>query len=99
LIEVNPLRELDCRFDDGRQFGRGKTTLGLRRRYKTLKAVQSAWHSSLHCVGLALLLFRILPGVTNNAELARRMALLRDWGQESKYQHVSGAAELQAAAS
>jgi dTDP-4-amino-4,6-dideoxygalactose transaminase len=26
--------------------------------------------------------------VTNNAELARRMALLRDWGQESKYQHV-----------
>jgi dTDP-4-amino-4,6-dideoxygalactose transaminase len=26
--------------------------------------------------------------VTDNAELARRMALLRDWGQESKYQHV-----------
>jgi dTDP-4-amino-4,6-dideoxygalactose transaminase len=26
--------------------------------------------------------------VTNNAELARRVALLRDWGQESKYQHV-----------
>ena len=26
--------------------------------------------------------------VTNNPELARRIALLRDWGQESKYQHV-----------
>ena len=26
--------------------------------------------------------------VTNNPELARRMALLRDWGQESKYNHV-----------
>jgi dTDP-4-amino-4,6-dideoxygalactose transaminase len=26
--------------------------------------------------------------VTNNPELARRVALLRDWGQESKYNHV-----------
>src|SRR2546423_1825520 len=26
--------------------------------------------------------------VTNNTDLARHMALLRDWGQESKYQHV-----------
>jgi dTDP-4-amino-4,6-dideoxygalactose transaminase len=26
--------------------------------------------------------------VTNDSELARRMALLRDWGQESKYRHV-----------
>ena len=26
--------------------------------------------------------------VTNNPELARQMALLRDWGQESKYNHV-----------
>jgi dTDP-4-amino-4,6-dideoxygalactose transaminase len=26
--------------------------------------------------------------VTNNNELARQMALLRDWGQESKYQHI-----------
>ena len=26
--------------------------------------------------------------VTNNSELAQRMALLRDWGQESKYNHV-----------
>ena len=26
--------------------------------------------------------------VTNDSELARRMALLRDWGQESKYNHV-----------
>jgi dTDP-4-amino-4,6-dideoxygalactose transaminase len=26
--------------------------------------------------------------VTNDPELARRMALLRDWGQESKYNHV-----------
>jgi dTDP-4-amino-4,6-dideoxygalactose transaminase len=26
--------------------------------------------------------------VTNDAELARHIALLRDWGQESKYQHV-----------
>jgi dTDP-4-amino-4,6-dideoxygalactose transaminase len=26
--------------------------------------------------------------VTNNGELARQVALLRDWGQESKYQHV-----------
>jgi dTDP-4-amino-4,6-dideoxygalactose transaminase len=26
--------------------------------------------------------------VTDDPELARRMALLRDWGQESKYQHV-----------
>jgi dTDP-4-amino-4,6-dideoxygalactose transaminase len=26
--------------------------------------------------------------VTNDAALARRMALLRDWGQESKYNHV-----------
>ena len=26
--------------------------------------------------------------VTNNSELARRVALLRDWGQESKYNHV-----------
>src|ERR1700732_1688543 len=26
--------------------------------------------------------------VTNDSELARRMALLRDWGQESKYPHV-----------
>ena len=27
-------------------------------------------------------------GVTNNPDLARRVALLRDWGQESKYNHV-----------
>jgi dTDP-4-amino-4,6-dideoxygalactose transaminase len=26
--------------------------------------------------------------VTNDSELAQRMALLRDWGQESKYRHV-----------
>jgi dTDP-4-amino-4,6-dideoxygalactose transaminase len=26
--------------------------------------------------------------VTNNPELARRIALLRDWGQEAKYKHV-----------
>jgi dTDP-4-amino-4,6-dideoxygalactose transaminase len=26
--------------------------------------------------------------VTSNADLARRVALLRDWGQESKYHHV-----------
>ena len=26
--------------------------------------------------------------VTNDPELARRIALLRDWGQESKYQHI-----------
>jgi dTDP-4-amino-4,6-dideoxygalactose transaminase len=26
--------------------------------------------------------------VTNDPELARRMALLRDWGQESKYHHI-----------
>jgi dTDP-4-amino-4,6-dideoxygalactose transaminase len=26
--------------------------------------------------------------VTNDSELARRMSLLRDWGQESKYNHV-----------
>ena len=26
--------------------------------------------------------------MTNKPELARRVALLRDWGQESKYNHV-----------
>jgi hypothetical protein len=62
LIEVNPLCVFDCRFDYGRQLGRGKTILRLRRRYKTLNAVHSAWHFFLHCRGLALLLFRSWRG-------------------------------------
>ena len=32
--------------------------------------------------------------VTNNPELARQMALLRDWGQESKYNHVVAGLQL-----